>query len=140
MRRRAAPGSPLRARPAEVALMRYRTSVGRERGVSAVEVRPDLAEVEDRLLARWPETRIEPSLDRITMLLDFLGTPQRRYRSVHLTGTNGKTSTARLVEALLAAGGHRTGRLTSPHLTSIRERIALAGRPIGEAEFVDAWR
>lgn len=104
------------------------------------EVRPDLAEVERRLLARWPETRIEPSLDRIRLLLDFLGTPQRRYRSVHLTGTNGKTSTARLVEALLAAGGHRTGRLTSPHLTTIRERIALAGQPIGEADFVEAWR
>jgi dihydrofolate synthase/folylpolyglutamate synthase len=99
-----------------------------------------LAAVEERLLARWPETKIEPSLDRITMLLDFLGTPQRRYRSVHLTGTNGKTSTARLVEALLAASGHRTGRLTSPHLTSIRERIALSGEPIGETEFVEAWR
>ena len=108
--------------------------------MTAVAVRPDLAEVEGRLLARWPETRIEPSLDRITMLLDFLGTPQRRYRSVHLTGTNGKTSTARLVEALLGAAGHRTGRLTSPHLTSIRERIALAGQPIGEADFVDVWR
>lgn len=110
----------------------------------AQAVRPDqrldLAEVERRLLARWPETRIEPSLDRIRLLLDFLGTPQRRYRSVHLTGTNGKTSTARLVEALLAAGGHRTGRLTSPHLTTIRERIALAGAPIGQEEFVDAWR
>lgn len=104
------------------------------------DVRPDLAEVERRLLARWPETRIEPSLDRIRLLLDFLGTPQRRYRSVHLTGTNGKTSTARLVEALLGATGHRTGRLTSPHLTSIRERIALDGHPIDEAGFVDAWR
>ena len=108
--------------------------------MSAVAVHPVLAAVEERLLARWPETKIEPSLDRITMLLDFLGTPQRRYRSVHLTGTNGKTSTARLVEALLAAGGHRTGRLTSPHLTSIRERIALSGEPIGETEFVEAWR
>ncbi|THJ08671.1 bifunctional folylpolyglutamate synthase/dihydrofolate synthase, partial [Nocardioides sp.] len=100
---------------------------------------PVLAGVEERLLARWPETRIEPSLDRITMLLELLGMPHRRYRSVHLTGTNGKTSTARLVEGLLAAGGHRTGRLTSPHLTSIRERIALSGEPIGETEFVEAW-
>lgn len=104
------------------------------------DVRPDLAEVERLLLARWPETRIEPSLDRIRLLLDFLGEPQRRYRSVHLTGTNGKTSTARLVEAVLAASGHRTGRLTSPHLTTIRERIALAGQPIGEGDFVEAWR
>lgn len=105
----------------------------------AQQARPDLAEVERRLLARWPETRIEPSLDRIRLLLDFLGTPQRRYRSVHLTGTNGKTSTARLVEAVLAASGHRTGRLTSPHLTTVRERIALAGDPISEAAFVEAW-
>ena len=101
---------------------------------------PTPAEVERELLTRWPETRIEPSLDRISMLLDFLGAPQRRYRSIHLTGTNGKTSTARLVEALLAASGQHTGRLTSPHLTTIRERIAVAGRPIGEAAFVDAWR
>jgi dihydrofolate synthase/folylpolyglutamate synthase len=110
------------------------------RSAACPEAQPDLAEVVRRLLARWPETRIEPSLDRIRLLLDFLGTPQRRYRSVHLTGTNGKTSTARLVEALLGATGHRTGRLTSPHLTTIRERIALAGEPIDEAGFVEAWR
>lgn len=107
--------------------------------MSGVALRPGLAEVESRLLERWPETRIAPSLERITMLLEFLGSPQRRYSSVHLTGTNGKTSTARLVEALLGGCGRRTGRLTSPHLVSIRERIALAGEPIGEEEFIDAW-
>ncbi|HYH74136.1 MAG TPA: folylpolyglutamate synthase/dihydrofolate synthase family protein [Nocardioides sp.] len=108
--------------------------------MSATAVSPDLAEVESRLLARWPETRIAPSLERISRLLDLLGGPQQNYRSVHLTGTNGKTSTARMVEALLAASGHRTGRLTSPHLTSIRERIAVAGQPISEDAFVAAWR
>ena len=107
---------------------------------TATAVRPGLAEVEGELLARWPETRIEPSLDRIRLLLEFLGSPQRRYRSVHLTGTNGKTSTARLVEALLAAHDLRTGRLTSPHLTSICERIAIGGESIDEAGFVDAYR
>ena len=108
-------------------------------GYDPVAVGPALDEVENRLLARWPETKIEPSLDRVSMLLSFLGDPQRSYRSVHLTGTNGKTSTARLVEALLAASGHRTGRLTSPQLRSIRERIAVGGQPIGEPAFVEAW-
>lgn len=108
--------------------------------MSAVAVRPPLADVEQELLARWPETRIEPSLDRIRLLLDFLGMPQRRYRSVHLTGTNGKTSTARMVEALLAAHGFRTGRLTSPHLSSITERIAIGGEPIDAGGFVEAYR
>lgn len=119
--------------------MRSRTGYGPLRYLGGA-VRPALDEVENRLLARWPETKIEPSLDRVSMLLDFLGTPQRSYRSVHLTGTNGKTSTARLVEALVAAAGHRTGRLTSPHLRSIRERIAIGGQPIGETVFVEAWR
>lgn len=100
---------------------------------------PSLDEVEARLLDRWPETRIEPSLDRITRAMTLLGDPQRTYRCVHLTGTNGKTSTARIVEALLAASGERTGRLTSPHLTTIRERIALGGEAIGVREFLAAY-
>jgi dihydrofolate synthase/folylpolyglutamate synthase len=100
---------------------------------------PSLDEVEAQLLARWPETRIEPSLDRITRAMTLLGDPQRTYRSVHLTGTNGKTSTARIVEALLAASGERTGRLTSPHLTTIRERIGLGGEVIGVREFLAAY-
>lgn len=102
--------------------------------------RPSLAEVEAELLARWPETRIDPTLDRIERLLDLLGRPQRSFRAVHLTGTNGKTSTARLVEALLTASGLRTGRLTSPHLTSIRERICLDGLPLGAADFLRTHR
>jgi dihydrofolate synthase/folylpolyglutamate synthase len=97
-----------------------------------------LARVEEQLLARWPETRIEPSLERITSLMELLGEPQRGYRSVHITGTNGKTSTARLVEALLSASC-RTGRLTSPHLTTIRERIAIAQDVIGVPEFLAAY-
>jgi dihydrofolate synthase/folylpolyglutamate synthase len=99
----------------------------------------DLATVEEQLLARWPETKIEPSLDRIHRLMEFVGDPQRSYRAVHLTGTNGKTSTARMVESLLMACGERTGRLTSPHLTSIRERIAIAGQPVDASAFVAAY-
>ena len=98
-----------------------------------------LASVERELLARWPETRMDPTLDRIRLLLELLGRPQCDYRSIHLTGTNGKTSTARMAEALLAAGGRRTGRLTSPHLVSMRERICLEQEPIDAARFLRAY-
>lgn len=98
-----------------------------------------LEDVEDQLLRRWPETRIAPSLERIEMLTARLGNPHRAYRSIHLTGTNGKTSTARMVEALLAASGERTGRFTSPHLTSITERIGIAEDIIGQAALVSAY-
>jgi dihydrofolate synthase/folylpolyglutamate synthase len=95
--------------------------------------------VEELLLARWPETKLQPSLDRIRMLVGMLGQPQRTYPSIHLTGTNGKTSTARMVEALLIELGNRVGRFTSPHLLDIRERITLDGRPIDEAHFVETY-
>ena len=98
-----------------------------------------IRKIEEQLLARWPETKLEPSLDRIAKVMALLGDPQRTYRSVHITGTNGKTSTARMVEALLAASGERTGRLTSPHLTSIRERIGIAEEVVGVPAFVSAY-
>src|SRR5438046_5611482 len=75
-------------------------------------------------------TRMVFDLSRIQALLDLLGTPQRAYPSIHITGTNGKTSTARMVDALLRAHGLRTGRYTSPHLTTVRERITLNGEPV----------
>ncbi len=95
-----------------------------------------LAQVEQDLLARWPETRMDPTLDRVAMLLGLLGRPELGYRSIHLTGTNGKTSTARMIEGLLAAAGARTGRLTSPHLVNIRERICLEQHPIDVERFL----
>ena len=98
-----------------------------------------LAAVERELLARWPESRMDPTLDRIRLLLELLGRPQCDYRSIHLTGTNGKTSTARMIEALLATGGRRTGRLTSPHLVSMRERICLEQDPIDSRRFLRAY-
>lgn len=98
-----------------------------------------LAAVERELLARWPESRMDPTLDRIRLLLELLGRPQRDYRSIHITGTNGKTSTARMIEALLAASGRRTGRLTSPHLVSMRERICVEQEPIDAARFLSAY-
>ncbi|MFE7228296.1 bifunctional folylpolyglutamate synthase/dihydrofolate synthase [Nocardioides sp. NPDC057577] len=100
----------------------------------------DVTEVEQRLLARWPETRIAPSLERIRAVTDALGRPQHGYRSIHITGTNGKTSTARMVEAILLELGSRVGRFTSPHLADIRERISIGGRPISPDGFVRAYR
>lgn len=102
-------------------------------------MRPTYAEVERLLLGRWPETRLEPSLDRITALCELLGDPQRTYPVIHLTGTNGKTSTARMIDALLRELDLRTGRFTSPHLQSMTERISVDGRPLTEEEFVDAF-
>jgi dihydrofolate synthase/folylpolyglutamate synthase len=88
---------------------------------------------------RWPESRIEPSLDRISALVDLLGSPQRAYPVIHVTGTNGKSSTARMIESLLRSLGLRTGLFTSPHLTDARERICLDGEPIDAERLLDTW-
>ncbi|MFC1409811.1 folylpolyglutamate synthase/dihydrofolate synthase family protein [Streptacidiphilus sp. N1-12] len=99
-----------------------------------------LRAVEVELGARWPETKLEPSLDRITALMDILGDPQRSYPSIHITGTNGKTSTARMIEQLLRHFELRTGRYTSPHVESVTERISLDGEPISPELFVETYR
>jgi dihydrofolate synthase/folylpolyglutamate synthase len=96
-------------------------------------------EVERRMLARWPESRLDPTLERIAGLCDLLGSPQRAYPVVHLTGTNGKTSTARMVDTLLLALGLRTGRFTSPHVQEMTERITLHGAPISHERFVEVY-
>lgn len=93
-------------------------------------------EIERELETRWPESRIEPTLDRVRAVTDILGDPQAAYPVVHLAGTNGKTSTARMVESLLRAFGLRTGLYTSPHLHSVRERIRLDGEPVDLERFV----
>lgn len=98
-----------------------------------------LREVQAALDARWPEQRIAPSLQRIAALVDLLGDPQRAYPVIHVTGTNGKTSTARMIDTLLRGFGIRTGRFTSPHLDSLTERICLDGEPIDDQRFVDTW-
>ena len=86
--------------------------------------------IERALLARWPETRIEPTLERIAALVDMLGSPQLTYPTIHIGGTNGKTTTSRMIDSLLFEMGLRTGRFTSPHLESYLERIAINGQPI----------
>jgi dihydrofolate synthase/folylpolyglutamate synthase len=86
--------------------------------------------IEQALLKRWPETRIAPTLERIAALVDILGSPQLTYPTIHVGGTNGKTTTSRMIDSLLFEMGLRTGRFTSPHLESYRERIAINGEPI----------
>lgn len=98
-----------------------------------------LLQVEHLLDQRWPETKIEPSLTRISALMDLLGSPQHSYPSIHIAGTNGKTSVARMVDSLLTALHRRTGRTTSPHLQSAVERIAIDGQPISPAKYVATY-
>ena len=86
--------------------------------------------IEQALLKRWPETRIEPTLERIAALVDVLGSPQLTYPTIHVGGTNGKTTTSRMIDSLLFEMGLRTGRFTSPHLESYLERISINGQPI----------
>jgi dihydrofolate synthase/folylpolyglutamate synthase len=98
-----------------------------------------LLQVEHLLDQRWPETKIEPSTARIAALMELLGSPQRSYPSIHIAGTNGKTSVARMIDALLTALHRRTGRTISPHLQSAVERIAIDGRPITPARYVETY-
>ncbi|GAB3677127.1 bifunctional folylpolyglutamate synthase/dihydrofolate synthase [Angustibacter aerolatus] len=103
------------------------------------ELHRRLREVEAAVLARAPENQVDPSLRAIRELMDLMGDPQRTVPMIHVTGTNGKTSTARMIERLLRELGIRTGRFTSPHLTDVRERIAIDGQPISAEAFVAAW-
>ena len=96
-------------------------------------------EIYQQIIARVPEHQVQPTLDRVIETLDILGDPQNSYPSVHITGTNGKTSTTRMIDALLGAFGVRTGRFTSPHLVDVRERITIEGDSISPDEFVRTW-
>ena len=92
--------------------------------------------IEKALLARWPENRIAPTLERIAALVDILGSPQLTYPTIHVGGTNGKTTTARMIDSLLFEMGLRTGRFTSPHLESYLERISINGQSIDAKELI----
>ena len=92
--------------------------------------------IEKALLARWPETRIAPTLERISALIDILGSPQLTYPTIHVGGTNGKTTTSRMIDSLIFEMGLRTGRFTSPHLESYLERISINGKPIDAKELI----
>ena len=106
-------------------------------GLSAEEA---AKEVYAHILSRAPEHDFEPTLDRVREACALLGDPETTFRVIHVTGTNGKTSTSRMIERLVRAHGLRTGRFTSPHLTSVRERIAIDGESISAAHFVEVWQ
>src|SRR3989440_548480 len=98
-----------------------------------------MREVEREIISRRPEHSVDLALDRMAELVGLLGDPQRACPVIHITGTNGKTSTARITDALLRGRGLRTGRFTSPHLVSIRERIVVDGAPVSAERFVEAY-
>lgn len=99
----------------------------------------DYRAVEQAIMQRGVEWSFEPSLDRIAALVDLLGSPQHSYPVVHVAGTNGKSSTTRMIEALLRERNLRVGRFTSPHLVSMRERISVDGVPLSEERFVEVY-
>lgn len=104
------------------------------------EALDDLRQVETELNTRWPETKIEPTLQRIAALVDLLGDPHKTYPILHVAGTNGKTSVTRMIDALLTRIGLRTGRYTSPHLQLVTERIAIDNAPIAPERYVEVFR
>src|ERR1700684_4666091 len=97
-----------------------------------------MREVEQEIFSRRPEHSVDLALDRMADLVELLGQPQRACPVIHITGTNGKTSTARMIDALLRSRGLRTGRFTSPHLVSIRERICVGGAAATPERFAEA--
>ncbi|MBT2552384.1 folylpolyglutamate synthase/dihydrofolate synthase family protein [Arthrobacter sp. ISL-5] len=91
------------------------------------------------LLGRAPENKMEPRLAPLFRAMDVLGEPNKAFPIIHVTGTNGKTSTARMIEAGLRAHGLSTGRYTSPHLSKVTERISIDGAPVSDETFVRIW-
>jgi dihydrofolate synthase/folylpolyglutamate synthase len=105
-----------------------------------VEVQVEFDEAVAALLARGPEQAgVGPSLERMRALADLLDHPERTAPAIHITGTNGKTTTSRMCSALLAAFGIGAGTYTSPHLQDIRERVQIAGMPIAAEDFAATW-
>ena len=95
--------------------------------------------VEDELLKRIPENKLRPRLEPTRRAAALLGDPQKSYRVIHITGTNGKTSTTRFIERILREHGLRTGRFTSPHLVSLNERIAIDGEPVSNEQLFEVY-
>jgi len=88
---------------------------------------------------RFPENKINPSLDRILMAMDLMGQPQNNFKTIHIAGTNGKTSTSRMIERLLRTLDLRTGLFISPHLIHPRERIEINGQIISDKRFQEIF-
>lgn len=96
-------------------------------------------EVMDALLTRIPENKLRPRLEPTRRAVELLGDPQKSYRVIHITGTNGKTTTTRIIERILRELGLRTGRFTSPHLVRLNERMAIDGEPVGDQQLAEVW-
>ncbi|SJM61921.1 folylpolyglutamate synthase/dihydrofolate synthase family protein [Gulosibacter sp. 10] len=96
--------------------------------------------VYDELMERVGEAQPEPRLAPTRRACELLGDIHRAWPMIHITGTNGKSSTARIAESLLRAHGLRTGLLTSPHLIRLNERITIEGEPIADERLVANWR
>lgn len=92
-----------------------------------------------KLLLRIPENKIRPRLEPTRRAVELLGDPQRSYRIIHITGTNGKTSTTRFIERILREHGLRTGRFTSPHLVKLNERMAIDGEPVSDEQLLSVY-
>lgn len=103
------------------------------------EYRDDADRAYAELLARVGEQAPQPRLDATRRVVELLGDPHRAYPVVHITGTNGKTSTSRMIESILRAYGLRTGLLTSPHLVRPNERIVIDGAAISNRAFAANW-
>ncbi len=116
-----------------------RASADPVQNVRDYSLESQVEEIGAQILARASEHKIQPSLERVVACLELLGRPQDTFRAIHITGTNGKTSTSRMIEALLREHGLRTGRFTSPHLNSVRERITINGKAISPAAFIETW-
>src|SRR5688500_16313202 len=110
---------------------------GQTRTAEQVAAQKRLQEVYQAILTRAPEHDLVPSLDRIAAVCRLLGDPQRAFEAVHVTGTNGKSSTTRMIERLLREHGLRTGRFISPHLNDVRERIAVNGEMLEPERFIE---
>lgn len=99
-----------------------------------------MRDVELDIMSRPPEhNTTNLDLDRMNLMLDILGHPEQSFRVIHVTGTNGKGSTARMAEAICRAYGMRTGLYTSPHLEKVNERIAIDGQQLSDDDFIDVW-
>ncbi|MDJ0335499.1 Mur ligase family protein [Salinibacterium sp. G-O1] len=103
------------------------------------EYQDDADRVYDELLARIGEAAPQPRLEATRRAVELLGDPQATFPIVHITGTNGKTSTSRITESILRAYGLRTGLLTSPHLRRVNERIVIDGQPISNRALAANW-
>ena len=95
--------------------------------------------VEEAMLTRIPENKVRPRLEPTRRAVELLGDPQKLYRVIHVTGTNGKTSTTRFIERLLREFGLKTGRFTSPHLVKLNERMSLDGEPVSDERLALVW-